>query len=386
MKKNFCFLLVPTLMLVMCFSEINAQEWKSHPWFRTDKAAGGANSFIKVVNKTRIKELTIRPLNGVSYQSLLKERSWAVPASSHDGYKINATDQEISFPAQVVYFTYKRNKAGKAEAAKPTEVAHVAFMVTYNDGVQVKERIVSGSLSGAGNLLTNKDDVGHTLTFNLTDEALGLRPLPVIILKTKINYPMFISLGDIKFLLEGGESNFNIEGDLKKVETKVFEAPEPGNYDFDFEIKIPSYGWVQVWNQNGTRKKLRASVNEKGEILTVIPQDLLGIIGSSDNTSLGSRKKKTIFLRTFVSPGLEFFWGSTIDQIGSRIFSDKNERALIASERYSAFSLPAGNVSFMYRPTGTTNVNRFFIAELPISRRQKGKFTIRQGIISSDTN
>jgi hypothetical protein len=362
MKKMFRYLLVPTILMVaMCFSELKAQEWTQNPWFRTDKPAGGASAFITVTNSSRIKDLTIMPLNSGVYKSLLKERIWAVPVASASGYK-------------------------KPVASKPTEALHLAFMVTYNDGGQQISKIVSGQLLGAEQLLDkNAGDVGHSLKFELTDKALGLRPLPRVTLKTKINYPMFISLGDAKFLVEGGEA-VNIEGTLKSVNAKVVEAPEPGNYDFDFEIKIPNYGWVQVWNQDGTRKKLRASVDSSGVILTVVPQDLSGILGSKDNTVFGSGRKKTIFLRTFVSPGLEFFWGATMDEVGSRVFSDKNERALIASERYTAFSLPAGNVSFMYRPAGTTNTNRFFIAELPVSRRQKGKFTIRQGVITSDTN
>jgi len=381
----FRYLLVPTILMVaMCFSELKAQEWTQNPWFRTDKPAGGASAFITVTNSSRIKDLTIMPLNSGVYKSLLKERIWAVPVASASGYEMKSADAEISFPAQVIYFTYKKDK--KPVASKPTEALHLAFMVTYNDGGQQISKIVSGQLLGAEQLLDkNAGDVGHSLKFELTDKALGLRPLPRVTLKTKINYPMFISLGDAKFLVEGGEA-VNIEGTLKSVNAKVVEAPEPGNYDFDFEIKIPNYGWVQVWNQDGTRKKLRASVDSSGVILTVVPQDLSGILGSKDNTVFGSGRKKTIFLRTFVSPGLEFFWGATMDEVGSRVFSDKNERALIASERYTAFSLPAGNVSFMYRPAGTTNTNRFFIAELPVSRRQKGKFTIRQGVITSDTN
>lgn len=391
--KRFVYLLMGVVMIFLTttqetFAQVaknkqlpikNEQTIKSAK-FDVEKLSGRAYNFVTIKNESRLKSFKIYSLDKAETGTLLQSKMWAVPVVSTTGYELNSSVKEIKIPCSVITFTRSkdRNKKGGYDETTIYSVKAIAFKVVTSDGLSI---IVSGDLPGMTGI-TNATGPGHNLEFIVNDSVLGLADFSKITMKSKVAYPLFIEFEGNKFLIPGDENSENImASSTKEKELLSLQRPEVGTYFANFEVYISDFGgWTEIWNQDGTRKQIKVSVDENGEISPVIPNDLLGVIAV--NYSFTTKGTKPVFLRTNYQNGVEFFWGSGLSDLtkGNSIkFKTRLQRTLNPSQRYTAFSLPVGKVHFLYRHIQAVNQNRLYLGEIGVDQRGKNKFTLWSG-------
>ncbi len=380
--KRFVYLLMGVVMIFSATREIFAQQKPikneqtiKATRFDNERLSGKAYNFVTIKNESRLKNFKIYSLNKAETGALLQSKMWAVPVVTSSGYEFDQNVKEIKVPCSVITFT-RDKKSGKETTIY--SVKAISFKVVTPDGLSV---IVSGDLPGMTGI-TNTTGPGHNLEFIINDTVLGLADFSKITMKSKVAYPMFIEFEGNKFLIPGDENSENImASSTKEKELLSLQKPEVGTYFANFEVYISDFGgWTEIWNQDGTRKQIKVSVDENGEISPVIPNDLLGVIAV--NYSFTTKGTKPVFLRTNYQNGVEFFWGSGLSDLtkdNSLKFKSRLQRTLNPSQRYTAFSLPVGKVHFLYRHIQAVNQNRLYLGEIGVDQRGKNKFTLWSG-------
>jgi len=295
--KRFVYLLMGVVMIFSATREIFAQQKPikneqtiKATRFDNERLSGKAYNFVTIKNESRLKNFKIYSLNKAETGALLQSKMWAVPVVTSSGYEFDQNVKEIKVPCSVITFT-RDKKSGKETTIY--SVKAISFKVVTPDGLSV---IVSGDLPGMTGI-TNTTGPGHNLEFVINDTVLGLADFSKITMKSKVAYPMFIEFEGNKFLIPGDENSENImASSTKEKELLSLQKPEVGTYFANFEVYISDFGgWTEIWNQDGTRKQIKVSVDENGEISPVIPNDLLGVIAV--NYSFTTKGTKPVFFK-----------------------------------------------------------------------------------------
>lgn len=259
--------------------------------FSDEKASTRQYGFITIVNESGAYDFTISALTFQETGSLVKSRNWAVLRKGSE-YSFTQENSSLKAAVSLVNFTqitrayedvYYENgvEINTGEVieekvkGKTYHGMHLAFKVTFPDG---RTQIVSGEIQINQSIESGKE-VGHSYSFVITDELLGIRK-HTISLKNSSSFGVMLKSPSGAIVLSPSEE--------RTEQVNHRDVPQNGMYTFDLWIKSDGFAWAQI----DGREKIRLTiVDGKVDITT---SDIVGKFVTTPNpvTSVNDEKTK----------------------------------------------------------------------------------------------